>query len=209
MHLLANIGNEVSKGLKLFEDASMETVNNPYGFNANESAVCRLVRTTCKAFHPRGSDEAGVASHFKAYLQSLDRPALKLQSFIGSRFNILFTNATATYHHYKDLENFLKFWPIPNRLLQAVTYDLAQTPLKAGVRALGIMDKLLIEPLDTLIKQEGSILDVNGHLVHLQKKLETLCRDATAMMDEQPLFQDVPIKRDDMYDALFAPVSPV
>ena len=39
-----------------------------FPFNTKQSGVARLVRITCKAFHIRGSDEAGVASYFNSYL---------------------------------------------------------------------------------------------------------------------------------------------
>lgn len=72
MHLLVNMAEEASKALELFERAATEGQSNSFDFSsANESAAFRLKRTSCEAFHPRGSQNAGAASDYNAYLSEV------------------------------------------------------------------------------------------------------------------------------------------
>ena len=65
VHVLANFATECDKVLKQFESMMLDDDYNPvFAFNSKESCVVRLVRTSCKAFHSRGSEQSGVASHF-------------------------------------------------------------------------------------------------------------------------------------------------
>ena len=80
-------------------------------FITNESGAVRLVRTACKAFHPRGSDEAGVADYFQSYLHEQGEN-LQLMSYIGNRLNVQFYNGGAIYFHREDIKSFFKSGPI-------------------------------------------------------------------------------------------------
>ena len=89
LHLLVNLGEEANKALKLFEHAAIEG-RNPLAFlSSNESGSCRLTRTACEAFHPRGSQTAGVSEDFDVHLSENGLES-KLVEFIGNRFNITF-----------------------------------------------------------------------------------------------------------------------
>ena len=87
------MATEADKVLRIFEDVALLTRETQF-----ESGTARLLRTAAKAFHPTGSDEAGVAAYFASYLQGKDEK-LKIDSYRGSRFNILFYDAGATYYH--------------------------------------------------------------------------------------------------------------
>ena len=134
MHLLPNMATESNKILKVFEDVALLTVENKCSFKTDESGTARLhvVRTAAKAFHPTGSDEAGVASYFDSFLKGKNEK-LKIVSFRGSRFNILFYDADATYYHREHIIYFLKSWPNPNNLLKAVSEDSISSWFK-GIR---------------------------------------------------------------------------
>ena len=69
LHLLANFATETDKVLNSFEKMILsDDYDTVFAFNsAKESSVARLVRTSCKAFHVRGSDECGVASYFNSF----------------------------------------------------------------------------------------------------------------------------------------------
>ena len=71
---------------KLLLSDAFETV---FAFSSKESGVSQLVRTACKAFHSRGTDEAGVSSYFNSYLAGKGQ---NHYTFIGNKFNILFYN---------------------------------------------------------------------------------------------------------------------
>ena len=67
MHLLINFATEANNMLCEFEHIACSN-QSPNSIRQNESEAARLIRTACKAFHPCGSDKAGVASHFLAFL---------------------------------------------------------------------------------------------------------------------------------------------
>ena len=115
LHLLSNFATETDKHLKTFEKAmTRDEALNQYAFTTKESSPVQLIRIACKAFHPRGSDECGVASPFTSMLSEMNETN-HFASFIGNRFNILYHNAAALYFHKEHIETFLK-----NRLLKSV-----------------------------------------------------------------------------------------
>lgn len=125
LHLLVNLGEEANKALKLFEQAATES-RNPLAFlSSNESGSCRLTRTACEAFHPRGSQTAGVSEYFDVHL-SENGVESKLVEFIGNRFYIIFYNSAAVFYHKSHISDFLFKWPSPNRLLQLVAKDIVE-----------------------------------------------------------------------------------
>ena len=125
LHLLVNLGKEANKALKLFEHAATEG-RNPLAFlSSNESGSCRLTRTACEAFHPRGSQTAGVSEYFDVHL-SENGVESKLVEFIGNRFYIIFYNSAAVFYHKSHIPDFLFKWPSPNRLLQLVAKDIVE-----------------------------------------------------------------------------------
>ena len=120
LHLLSNFATETDKYLKDFENlVTLDDYEKQFAFNTKESSPTQLVRIACKAFHVRGSDECGVASHFNAYLRTKEVSSY-FQSFIGNRFNILYYNAAALHFHKDEVEDFLHRWPEPNKLLKVL-----------------------------------------------------------------------------------------
>ena len=125
LHLLVNLGKEANKALKLFEHAATEG-RNPLAFlSSNESGSCRLTRTACEAFHPRGSQTAGVSEYFDVHL-SENGVESKLVEFIGNSFYIIFYNSAAVFYHKSHIPDFLFKWPSPNRLPQLVAKDIVE-----------------------------------------------------------------------------------
>ena len=125
LHLLVNLGKEANKALKLFEHAATEG-RNPLAFlSSNESGSCRLTSTACEAFHPRGSQTAGVSEYFDVHL-SENGVESKLVEFIWNRFYIIFYNSAAVFYHKSHIPDFLFKWPSPNRLLQLVAKDIVE-----------------------------------------------------------------------------------
>ena len=153
LHLLANFATESDKVLNSFENIILSEDNESiYAFNTKECGAARLVRTACKAFEARGSDECGVASYFNSYLAVINEKSMFVP-FIGNRFIILFYNAAALYYHKEAVKKFLASWPNPNNLLKAVNEDISNKVYLAEVRALGIINKLLTGPLWRLLSR--------------------------------------------------------
>ena len=204
MHLLSNFAIEVDKTLKIFEDLALKSKNTQYAFMTKESGTSRLVRTAAKAVHPHGSDEAGIASEFISFLKGRGRD-LKIVTYRGNRFNILFYDAGVLYYHWDDLLELLNDWPNPNRLLLAVKEDMTNDVQKAGVRALGIIDKLITGPFWRLIEKKGSILHLTPFLTQIKTKLEVWGIDASPLLRGEPMFseQDAELHRDVIWEKLF------
>ena len=203
-HLLVNLGEEANKALKLFEHAATEG-RNPLAFlSSNESGSCRLTRTACEAFHPRGSQTAGVSEYFDVHL-SKNGLESKLVEFIGNRFSVIFYNSAAAFYHRGHIQDFLLKWPTPNRLLQVVSKDIVEPVYLAGIRALGILDKIGTGPFFRLTENAKSVLDLNPHLQQMQKCFEQWSQDASPLLEGETLFKEevVPIHRDEMYESLF------
>ena len=204
MHMLPNFALEVDKTLRAFEDLALKSKDSQYAFQTTESGASRLVRTSAKAVHPHGSDEAGIASDFKSFLKGKSKE-LEIVSFRGNRFNILFYDAGALYYHWDDLYELLTSWPSPNRLLLAMKEDMDNEVHKAGVRSLGIIDKLITGPFWRLIEKKGSILEMNPHLLQMKNKLEVWGIDASPLLRGKSMFdpKDVELHRDKIWDQLF------
>ena len=49
-----------------------DSYNPVFAFNSKESCGVCLIRTACKAFHSRGSEQSGCASHFNSFLAGKD-----------------------------------------------------------------------------------------------------------------------------------------
>ena len=202
MHLLINFATEANNMLREFEQIACSN-ESPNSIRQNESGAARLIRTACKAFHPRGSDEAGVASHFQAFLTGKNCTS-KFISFVGNRVNVLFYNAAATYFHLEHVTEFLDKWPNQNRLLQAVSEDSQNKVYIAGVRALGIIDKIITGPYWRLIEETKSILDLNRYLLKMKTSLENWANDASTLFAGEEMFDDVMIHNDALFDKIFA-----
>ena len=54
------------------------------------SGTQRLIRTACKAFTHRGSEQAGCSAYFRSYLRDKGIHRIALAPFRGNRFNIIF-----------------------------------------------------------------------------------------------------------------------
>ena len=115
---------------------------------AGSSGTQRLIRTACKAFHHRGSEQAGCSTHFRTYLRQKGIQNVPLASFRGNRFNIVFYDATGVFYLKSHMVDYLKHCHGQlNRLLQAVLSDLSVPKYIAACKALDIIDKVVTGPL--------------------------------------------------------------
>ena len=164
-----------------------------------------LVRTACKSFHSRGSQQAGCSSQFCAYLRSKGIDKLRLAAFRGSRFNILFYDAAGVF--------FLKTHMIQslttshgslNLLLQSVLTNLNVPQYIAGCRALGIIDKLVTGPLWRHLQlSTTSAWNISDIYTLMKNKFEVWSEDAQAVMERRENLLRQHEKEDEVYRMLF------
>ena len=76
---------------------------------------------------------------------------------------------------------------------------------KAGVRSLGIINKLITGPFWRLIEKKGSILELNPHFLQMKNKLEVWGIDASPLLRGEPMFdpKNVELHCDKIWDQLF------
>ena len=125
-----------------------------------------------------------------------------LTTFHGHRFNISFQNAAAVYYHLDDIAEFLEIHPSTNDLFKSLRFDIKEPVYKAGVRAMGIMYRLVTQPLQIRTNQEGSILDLNADLHQLQMQLTKWSDDASTSLADTPIL-DVHLPEDDVSKSIF------
>ena len=208
LHFLIGLATEANKALIEFEEVACKEMKKSFNIlpSQSESGAVRTIRTVCKTFQKHGSEEAGVMANFAVFLKDMK---CHLASFRGNRFNIVFWNGAATYFHRNHFHEFFELHGTPNKLLRAVQEDLNNLCNIAGVRALGIIDKLITGPFWRLIEDEskGGILDLNQYFQHMQLKFKEWAEDATPLLYDHLhvcLFPDIEIHKDDLYNSLFA-----
>ena len=129
---------------------------------------------------------------------------VKLTSFHGNRFNVLFWNAECVIYHQQHYNSFFEVYGTPNNLLRAVQKDLNEIENIAGCRALGIIDKLVTGPYWRKCETVENILDLNPATEEMQRKCLQGSEDSsTLLFDQKAGFSDADIHKDNLYDALF------
>ena len=84
LHFLVGLAESAEATLKAWE-ITLEEDNER---DKRSSGVQRLVRTACKAFHHRGSQQAGCSTYFRTYLRRQGITKIPLAAFVGNHFNI-------------------------------------------------------------------------------------------------------------------------
>ena len=94
--------------------------------NVTCSGTQRLVRTACKAFHHKESQQSGSSALFRTYLKQHKFQKIPLDHFIGNRFNVLFYDAAGVYYLHSHMTTFIEniHRSQANRLLLTVLADL-------------------------------------------------------------------------------------
>ena len=201
MHLLVNFATEADKVLQINEADIVADGRNQFAMG-NESGAARLIRTSCKALTEHGCDMSGMASHWLTYLEEQNIKN-HLISYRANRFNVLFYDAAATYYHRNHISDFISSLPDPNNLLKAVLFYINHKVYLAQIRALGIIDKVVTGPFWRLVEAAPNILSLNDPLNHMLTKLKAWAVNASPILEQAPLFPDIDIHNDDMYDELF------
>ena len=149
-------------------------------------------------------------SLWKSYLGEQNQEN-RLVTFRGNRFNITFFDGGALYHHKDDVRNFLESLSDQNSLLESIGFDINEPAFLAGARALGIIDKIITGPYWRLLEKNGSIYDMNGHLLQMKLNMEAWSKDASPLLSGEPLFDEtcVCIHKDQIYQSLMEPNTPL
>ena len=185
LHFLIGLANAAEETLKVWESTVEDRDTEQ-----KSSGTQRLIRTACKAFQHRGSEQAGCSTFFRAYLRRKGITKIPLAPFVGNRFNILFYDAAGVFFLKQHMFDYLSqsHGTSLNRLLQAVLADLRSSHLVTGCRALGIVDKLITGPLWRYLQLSNvSILDMSQVYTTIMSKFEEWSNDAHSVVKNQPL----------------------
>lgn len=179
--------------------------------NGSDPGVCRLVRTASKAFGvgSGGDEKSGCQGQFRTFASDFLREhgmrSVPLKSYRGTRFNILFSNAAVVFFLQPVMKDFLEKFGAGNKLLQSVLFDLKTPEFVAGVKALGLLSKLVTCPLWTVLEdKEVSITDMNLKYHQLVTFLEDSSKDIQSFMNGKLLVfgKYTYIEKDEIYKSL-------
>ena len=199
LHFLVGLADSAEATLSLWE------MTHELPGCRNSSGTQRLIRTACKAFHARGSQQAGCSSQFHAFLRSKGIDKIPLAAFRGNRFNILFYDAAGVCFLKEHMSDYLTTsHGSLNLLLQAVFTDLKVPQYLAGCRALGIIDKLVTGPLWRHLQLSStSILSMSNVYTIMMRKFDEWGNDAQTVVEGSSHFLPQHECDDDVYKALF------
>ena len=143
------------------------------------------MRTVCKAFHHRGSEQCGSSTLFRTYCRKQGLHCIPLAHFVGNRFNILFYDAAGVFY-LKDL--MLKFIEEvhakqANKLLQAVKDDLNNPVYITGCQVLGLIDKIVTGPLWRKLQKVESVLEMSRVYTSIKEKFELWSENPSTVID--------------------------
>lgn len=172
------------------------------------------MRTASKAFGvgSGGDEKSGCQGQFKLYaaefLRENSMKTVPLRSYRGTRFNILFYNSACVFFLHKKIRDFLETTDNRNRLLLSILHDLKTPEFIAGIKALGLLCKLVTSPLWSVLEDiTVSILDLNDKYLQLATSLENASKNVQSFMAGVMLVfgEDSHIDRDAIFNALVTP----
>lgn len=201
MHLVVNMAEHTAESLKLTEQHYNSPITHAV-HATNEPSSIRLIRTACKAFERRGDEKSGCPLQFSAYLKRNGISKNPLIHFRGNRFNVVFANGARIFYLHEHINNFLKAWGTPNRLLQAVHEDIRNPINIAGTKALGLVDKHITGPLWRILESENThALDVPQHYSKLKDFVDKSTQENISlfMTGEEIPFSSELVKKDDIW----------
>ena len=182
LHFVVGLANAAEETLKVWE-STIEDKND----QGKSSDTQRIIRTACKAFHHRGSEQPGCSTHFRTHLRRIRISKIPLAAFIGNRFNILFYDAAGVYFLRTHMVQYTQSHDNSlNRLLQAVLSDRRSPHLIAGCKGLGIVDKLVTGPFWRFLQTSAvSILQMSEVYTTMKEKFDKWSSDAENVLETQ------------------------
>ena len=212
LHALIHLAEVAEKSiLQVEKNILTEEVRTSGFIGSTEASTVRLIRTSCKAFAAGADEKSGVFSNFIVYvrpfLKENSMRSLPIVQFRGSRFNILFQNASGVFFLKEKMVSFLDQHGADNRLTKAVAADLKVPELLAGCKALGLICRLVTQPLwSTLEDKSIHILDMNKKYSELLDFFTTANDDIALFMKGGilPFGDDTYVHEDQVYRCLVA-----
>lgn len=117
----------------------------------SESATFLAIRSACEAFGPDANAQAGSPKEFNDYVEQKGEKN-HLKAYRGNRFNIPFYNGAAVYYHhhhghFKGTHETLPLHRQNNQFSRPVLYDLQDSIIIGGIRAMGIINCHITQPI--------------------------------------------------------------
>ena len=191
LHFIVGLADATEAVLKQWENSSedFQQQSQQYG---GSSGTQTLIRSACKAFHHRGSEQCGTSLLFRTYLKKEEISKIPLAQFIGNRFNVIFYDAAGVFYLRGHMQKFIEtvHGKEANRLLKAVLRDLKNPLYIAACRALGLLDKVITGPLWRKIQESSvSVLDMGDVYCELLEKCESWSMDAQCFVEGSAILE--------------------
>ena len=206
LHYLVGLAECSDKTISFWESSSCDNK-----LSSGSSAAQRLIRSACKAFHHKGSQQCGTSTLFRSYLKQQGIFKLPLAPFVGNCFNILFYDGAGVYYLQRHMIEFLQKvrGKNANRLLESVLKNLMNPMLIAACRALGLIDKIVTGPLWRRLEESSiSVLEMGYTYCQLKVKFDTWASDSSTLICRSArCIDDDVIHDDEVCHALIKPDS--
>ena len=213
-HSLAHFADKaVSSGLAAEKEILGEEgapILNPSFKQKNESAAARLVRTLSKAISRGGDEKSGIHAKAKTFLSPMLKErynlnVIPIKNYLGSRFNILFSNAAYIYVMRKELTELFETYDT-NQLLLSVKKDIQNKVILSGVQTLAMIHKTVIGPLTrALDRKENGIIEMNAIYKSLVDYLDRAAADPSILLQGSSPFAEEYLTRDQVWEEIFRP----
>ncbi|WAR14697.1 hypothetical protein MAR_004802 [Mya arenaria] len=209
LHALVNYAESTQKCILEVENSIFDNESPIYDKSFRKSyepGTCRLVRVASKAFGvgSGGEEKSGCQGAFRTYIHDFlhdnHLTSVPLKSYRGSRFNILFANAASVYFLH---EHMLR---AENRLLKSILFDLEVHEYVAGLKALGLISKMVTSPLWCILEDRNvSMVDMNAKYLELVTFLQDAANNTEQFMNGDLQIFNEHVKRDCIYDYIVRP----
>lgn len=208
LHFLVGLAECTEETIKIWEASALENAESSQSTASvgGSSGTQRLIRTACKAFHKRGSQQCGSSTLFRSYLRQHGVFKIPLAQFVGNRFNIVFYDGAGIYFLKDHIVKFIKsiHGKQANRLLGSVLKDIENDVFLSGSRALGLVDKVVTGPLWRKLQESGcSVIDMSFTYSKMKEKFDCWSNDSSALIDGSArCLEDVAVHEDEVWTAL-------
>ena len=218
LHALVHMAESAVSSLVEAEKAHFARKNEPVPVLSPQclrtgdgaAGASRLVMATCKAVAKGGDEKSGIHAKAKLYLAGtlkvkFGSKVLPFSRPVGSRFNMLFRNASRVWGLRKELADLLKFNQT-NLLLRSNLSDLNVPFFRSGSRVLGFISCLIATPIWNFTEDKQiSLKEINKIYERLVTYCEDAAKDPSIVMDGKGPFEGIHVKKNAWYDELFRP----
>ncbi|CAB1338978.1 unnamed protein product [Coregonus sp. 'balchen'] len=210
LHLIDGLAHQANTTLLLWEniilgEKEVGVYSSPdIGPTELESGTMRLGNTVRDAVQEQRWGMDGYLVPFTTFLASKGEfEEVPLSPSSGNRIDGLFHNAAGVYSIHDDIIAFTRDYEDESSMLAAVAAGLEVQPFKAGCRALGLIFKIIIDPLWRALTLKENVLDMEVRYQTLVTKLKQWQEDARDLVEGNVrLFDDIEVPKDLVFDRL-------